>query len=87
MGGSWSWDREASIMVIGTWSKPVEGREVSHPLTKGKSRGLAKARSMREGHAFPEGGNLGYTPGQLSWAKLPSTSNSKYQAIRLTDSP
>jgi len=51
---------------------------VSHPLTKGRSRGLAKARSMREGRAFPERGNLVYTPREFSRAKPPSAASSKY---------
>jgi len=54
--------------------------EISHPLTKGRSRGLAKARLIMEGRAFPEWGNLVYTPGEFSMGKAPSTANSKYGA-------
>jgi len=67
-------------MRIGTWSEPVEGREASHRLTKGRSRALVKARLMTEGHAFPERGNLVHTPGELRTAKPPSTANSKHEA-------
>jgi len=56
--GAGSEDGAASKMVIGTWSERVEGRDVSQLLTKGRGRGLAKARSITEGRAFPEGGNL-----------------------------
>jgi len=78
--GAGSEDGEASSIVMGTWSEPVEGREVSHPFTKGRSRGLAKVRSITEGRALPERGNLVYMPGKFSKAKLPSTANSKYGA-------
>jgi len=70
----------ASSMVMGTWSVPVERREVSHPLTKGRSEGLANARSITEGHAFPERGNLMYTPWEFNRAKAPNAANSKYRA-------
>ena len=79
-GGVRSWDGDASCMVMETWFEPVEGREVSHPLTKGRSRGLAKARSIMEDRAFPERGNLVYMPGEFSSAKPPSAANSKYGA-------
>jgi len=64
-------------MVMGTWSEPVEGREVSQPLPKSRSRGFAKARSMTEGRTFPQRGNLVYTPGEFSRPKPPSAANSK----------
>jgi len=73
-------DGEASHIVIGTWSEPVEGRDVSYPLTKGKSRGLANARWITDGRAFPERGNLVYTPGEFSRTKPPNAANSKYRA-------
>jgi len=76
-GGGRVWDGESSSMVMGTWAEPVEGRDVSHPLTKGKSRGLAKARSMTEGRALPDKGYLVYTPGELSRAKPPNAAFSK----------
>jgi len=37
------------LIVIGTWSEPVEGRETSHDLNSGRRRGFAKARSITEG--------------------------------------
>jgi len=77
-GGARSGDGEASSMVIGTWSDLVEGREVSHPLKKGRSRGFANAKSIKEGRAFPERGNLVYTPGDLRRAKPPTAACSKY---------
>jgi len=67
-------------MVMGTWSKRVEGREVSHAFMKGRSRGLEKSRSITEGCALTERGNLVYTPGEFSRAKPPSAANSKYGA-------
>jgi len=73
-------DGAGGKMVVGTWSEPVEGRDVSQPLTEGRSRGLAKGRSIAEGHAFPERGNLVYTPGELRRGKPPSATNSKYGA-------
>ena len=62
------------------WSEPLAWRVVSQLLTKGMSRGLAKARSMREGCAFPKRGNLVYTPGELRRAKPPSPANTKNRA-------
>ena len=59
---NWWWarteDGEGTSIVIGTWSEPVEGRGVSHPLTNGRCRGLGQARSITEGHAIPERGNM-----------------------------
>jgi len=75
-GGARSGDGEASSIVMGTWSEPIEGREVSHPLMKGKSMGLANAKSITEGRALPERGNLVYMPGEFGWAKPPGTANS-----------
>ena len=77
-GGAGSEDGEASNMVIGMWYEPVEGREDSQPLTKSRSRGLAKTRSITEGRACPDRGNLVYTPGDFQRAKPPSAANSKY---------
>jgi len=56
--GTGSEDGAASKIVMGTWSEHVQGRDVSQLVTKGRSRGLAKARSIMEGRAFPERGNL-----------------------------
>jgi len=75
--GARSEDAGASRMVMGTWSEPVEGRGVSQLLMKGRSRGLAKARSTTEGRAFPERGNLVYTPGEFRRAKPPNAANSR----------
>ena len=36
-------------ITTGTWSEPVEGREVSHPLNAGNNGELEKARSRTEG--------------------------------------
>lgn len=73
-----SGDGDASSMVMRRWSAPVEGREISPPLTNGRSRGFAKAKSITEWCVFPERGNLVYTPGGLWCAKPRSTANSKY---------
>jgi len=54
---------EAKFIVIGTWSKPVEGRETSQPLNIGRRRGLAKDGSMTDAWAFPTKGNLVYSSG------------------------
>ena len=86
-GGANSGDGEASCMVMGIWSEPVEAREVSQPLTKGGSRGLANARSMREGRASPERGNLVYMPGEFSRVKPPSAANSEYGAQAVLSLP
>ena len=40
---------EQKEITTGTWSKPVDGRGVSHLLKAGDSRELAKARSRTEG--------------------------------------
>jgi len=79
-GGAGSEDGDASKIVIGTWSEPIKGREVSQLLTNGRSRGFAKARSMTEGRAFPERGNLLYRPEEFSTVKPPNAANSKYCA-------
>ena len=78
--GARSEDRDAGNIVMGTWSEPMEGRKVPQLLTKGRSRGLAKARSITEGRAFHERGDLVYMPGEFGRAKLPSAANSKYRA-------
>jgi len=78
--GAASEDGNARYMMMETSSKPVEGREVSQLLTKGITRGLAKARSMTEVCAFPERENLVYTSGVFIGAKPPSATNSKYGA-------
>jgi len=78
--GTRSEEGEASSMVMGKWCKPVKGREDSHPLTKGRRRGFANAKSITEERAFPERGNLVYTPGEFRRAKPPSPANLKYAA-------
>ena len=51
---------------MGTWSDPVEGREVaSQDWKAGRMRGLANARSIALGLKVPERWNLVYTPGVL----------------------
>jgi len=65
------------LIVIGTWSEPVEEREASHPLNIGRRRGLAKDRSITEGRAHPTKGNLVYYPWGLRRAKLASAALSK----------
>ena len=67
----------ARLIVIGTWSEPVEGRETSHHLNNGRRRGFAKARSMTEGRALPTQGNLVYSPGGLRRPKPASAGFSK----------
>ena len=68
---------QARSIVIGTWSEPVERRDVSHPPRKGRSRGLENARSITEGPAYPGRGNLVYTPGEFRKAKPPKAASSK----------
>jgi len=75
--GAGSEDGAASKMLMGTWLEPVKGRDVSQLLTKGRSRGLEKARSINEGRAFPARENLVYTPGELRRVKPPRAANSK----------
>ena len=67
----------ARLIVIGTWSEPVEGRETSHDLNSGRRWGFAKARSITEGRALPTKGNLVYSPGGLRRAKPASAAFSK----------
>ena len=58
-GGARSSVGVARWMRIGTWSDPVEGREVASQDRKaGRMRGLANARSMALGLKEPERGNL-----------------------------
>ena len=46
---------EASLMTIGTWSEPVEGREVASQLLKtGNMCGFANARSIMLGLYCPD---------------------------------
>jgi len=76
-GGAGSKDGVTSNIVMGTWPEPVEGRAASQYLTKCRRRRLARARSITEGGAFRERGNLEYTPGELSRAKPPGAANSR----------
>ena len=45
-----------SIIWIGTWSEPVEGRGVSHVWQKGSNEGEAKERSRTDGRPEPPRG-------------------------------
>ena len=65
------------MIVIGMWSEPVEGREDSQLLTRGRRLGFAKARSKTEGRDLPTRGNLVYSPGGLRRAKPDSAAFSK----------
>jgi len=65
------------VIVIGMWSEPVEGREASQLLTRGRRGGFAKARYITEGRALPTRGNLVYWPGGLRRAKPDSAAFSK----------
>ena len=68
----------ARLIVIGTWSEPVEGREISQDLNIGRRRRVfAKARSMTELRALPTKGNLVYSAGGLRGAKPASAAFSK----------
>jgi len=75
--GLWIRVGGARLIVIGTWSEPVEGREASHDLNNGRRRGFAKARSITEGRALPTKGNLVYSPGGLRRVKPASAAFSK----------
>jgi len=76
-GGFWFKEDVARVIVIGTWSDPVEGREASQLLTRGRRRGFAKGRPITEGRAVPTSGNLVYSPGGLRRAKPDSAAFSK----------
>jgi len=76
-GGFWFREGAARVIVIGMWSEPVEGREASQLLIRGRKGGFAKARSMTEGRAFPTKRNLVYSPGQLRRANPASPAFSK----------
>ena len=67
----------ARLIVSGTWSEPVEGRETSHDFNNRRRRGFAKARSITEGRALLTKGNLVYSPGGLRRAKPASAAFSK----------
>ena len=56
-------DDEANMMTIGTWSEPVNGREVaSQHLKAGNLCGFANARSMTLGLCSPDRGYRVKTP-------------------------
>jgi len=63
--GFWFKEGGARVIVMGTWSEPVEGREASQLSTAGRRRGFANARSITDGRALPTRGNLVYSPGGL----------------------
>jgi len=54
-----------SVITLGTWSEPVEGRGVLHQETRGERAVFAKARSKTEGHEIVSNWNQVYTPGVL----------------------
>ena len=56
-------------MVMGTWSEPVEGREVSQRWQKEASLEDAKDKSITEGREDPPKGKRVKTPGKLSYSK------------------
>jgi len=76
-GGSWFREGAARVIVIGIWSEPVEGREASQLVIRGRRGGFAKARSITDGRAFPTRGNLVYSPGGLRRAKAESAAFSQ----------
>jgi len=76
-GGFWFREGAARVIVIGMCSEPVEGREASQLLIRGRRGGFAKARSMTEGRALPTKGNLVYSPEGLRRAKPDSAAFSK----------
>ena len=78
--GFWFMEGVARVIVIGMWSEPVEGREASQLLIRGRREGFAKARSMTEGRAFPTRGNLVDSPGGLRRAKPDSAAFSKRES-------
>jgi len=59
------------------WSEPVERREDSQLLTRGRRWEFAKARSKTEGRDLPTRGNLVYSPAGLRRAKPDSAAFSK----------
>jgi len=46
-----------SVITHRTWSEPVEGRGVSHEVTRGERAVFAKARFKREGREIVSNGN------------------------------
>ena len=76
-GGVWFREGVAWVIVIRIWSEPVEGREASQLLTRGRRVAFAKERSMTEGQAVPTKGNLVYSPGRFRRAKPDSAAFSK----------
>src|SRR5437660_3317607 len=61
-----------SSMVMGTWSDPVDGREVSQLWKKGAAAGLAKEMSRTPGRVEESKGNRVKIPGTLRRDKLRS---------------
>jgi len=62
---------------MGTWSEPVEGRETSQLLTRGRRGGFAKARSMTDERALPTKGILVNFPRGFRRTKPDSAAFSK----------
>jgi len=54
---------------MGTWSEPVEGREVSHERKKGNKSGDANERSITEWRVALSQGKRVNTPGRLRSSK------------------
>src|SRR5437899_7209974 len=74
--GGCSRGAESSI-VMGTWSDPVDGREVSQLWKKGAAAGLAKEMSRTPGRVEESKGNRVKIPGTLRREKPRSTAFSK----------
>src|SRR5437868_11686878 len=75
-GGGRSKGAESS-MVMGTWSDPVDGREVSQLWKKGAAAGLAKEISRTPGRLEESNGNRVKIPGILRGEKPRSVALSK----------
>src|SRR5437899_5573356 len=66
-----------SSMVTGTWSDPVDGREVSQLWKKGAAAGLAKEMSRTPGRVEASKGKRVKIPGTLRREKPRSGARSK----------
>ena len=64
-------------MVMGTWSNPVDRREVSQLWKKGAAAGLAKEMSRTPGRVEESNGNRVKIPETLRREKLRSAALSK----------
>ena len=70
-------ERGARSIVLGTWSEPLEGSELSQLRTRGRRWGWANAKCITQGRALPAKGNLVYSQVGLRSAKPPSAAFSK----------